>query len=57
MNDFSPTVFDHITWSSDEVLSKTIENIVFLNKKHFLLPVLSDTDTEEDWLRVKHLCV
>jgi rSAM/selenodomain-associated transferase 1 len=57
MSDFSPTVFDHITWSSDEVLSKTIENIVFLNKKHFLLPVLSDTDTEEDWLRVKHLCV
>jgi rSAM/selenodomain-associated transferase 1 len=57
MNAFSPTVFDHITWSSAEVLSKTIENIAFLNKKHFLLPVLSDTDTEEDWLRVKHLCV
>ncbi len=56
MTSFEPTVFDNITWSSSEVLSKTIENIEHLDKNYFLLPVLSDTDTEEDWLRVKHLC-
>ncbi len=56
MTSFEPTVFDNITWSSNEVLSKTIENIEHLDKNYFLLPVLSDTDTEKDWLRVKHLC-
>lgn len=49
MNSFEPTVFDHVTWSTETVLSQTITNIKTLNKNHALLTVLSDIDYEEDW--------
>ncbi len=49
MNSFEPTVFDHVTWSTETVLSQTITNIKALNKNHALLTVLSDIDYEEDW--------
>ena len=49
MNSFEPTVFDHVTWSTETVLSQTIANIKALNKNHALLTVLSDIDYEEDW--------
>lgn len=55
MSSFEPSVFDNIVWSSDSVFSKTIENITLREKSFALLPMLSDTDTEADWLRVKSL--
>lgn len=51
MSQFSPAVFENITWSTSEVLPKTIEIIESLGKKYFLLPELSDIDREEDWLK------
>jgi hypothetical protein len=55
MNTFQPSVFDNIEWSTDEVLSKTIQNIAALQKNYALLPTLSDLDNENDWNSVKHL--
>ena len=51
MNEYEPSVFENIEWSTESVFSKTIENIELLNKKYALLPVLSDIDYEEDWLK------
>ena len=55
MNYFEASVFENIEWSTDEVLSKTVEKINDLGKKVAFLPTLSDTDTEEDWKKIKHL--
>lgn len=49
MRNFEPTVFDHVAWSTEEVLNQTIQNIKALNKNYALLTVLSDIDYEEDW--------
>ncbi len=55
MNHFMPSVFDNIQWSEAKVFDDTVEKINRLNKKYSCLPTLSDTDTEIDWLRLKHL--
>ena len=49
MNQFTSEIFDNIEWSTSNVLPKTIEIIQNLGKNYYLLPELSDIDTEEDW--------
>ena len=55
MNYFEPSIFENMEWSTDEVFSKTVVKINELNKKATFLPMLSDTDNEEDWKKIKHL--
>ena len=43
-------LFENKTWSTDKVLSETINDISALQLSYSFLPVLSDIDTEEDWL-------
>jgi uncharacterized protein len=57
MNYFEPSIFENIEWSTNSVLTKTLEKINSLNKNTFLLPTLRDTDNEEDWKKIKHLLV
>jgi len=49
MNDFEPSIFENIDWSTDQVFDQTINTIKKLNKSCYLLPELSDIDYEEDW--------
>ena len=49
MNQYSPEIFKNIAWSTSQVFPKTVEIIEHLSKTYYLLPVLSDIDTEEDW--------
>ena len=51
MNQFSPEVFRDIVWSTDAVFPTTVERIEGMNQTYFLLPVLSDIDYEEDWVK------
>lgn len=46
-------LFEQISWSSEEVLSQTIDRIKGLGKRFYLLPELIDVDTIEDWEMVK----
>ncbi len=48
----NPMLFETIFWSSDQVLAQTIERIHTQNLSYYLLPMLSDVDTEEDWKAV-----
>lgn len=43
-------LFENKEWSSDRVLYSTIEDFRLMQLSFYLLPVLSDIDTEEDWL-------
>lgn len=52
MRNYEPAVFTGIEWSTPAVFSQTIEVIVRLGKSCGQLPVLSDIDYEDDW--VKH---
>jgi len=49
MNRFTPELFDNMTWSTDTVLSDTLQSIQSLGATYALLPQLSDIDFEEDW--------
>lgn len=49
MNEFSPTIFKNIEWSTEKVLPQTISKIQELRKTFGLLATLSDIDYEEDW--------
>ena len=49
MNSFSPTLFENIEWSTEEVFPQTIAAIEELGKSYGTLPTLSDIDFEEDW--------
>ena len=51
MNRFSPKVFRDIEWSTDAVFPTTVERIEGMNQTYSLLPVLSDIDYEEDWIK------
>ena len=44
-----PELYQNIDWSTEVVLSQTIDRIKSLKKSYFLLPELIDVDTEEDW--------
>lgn len=49
MKKLEPSLFEGIPWSTDVVLSRTLERIQQLGNAHTLLPKLSDVDTEVDW--------
>lgn len=51
MNQFSPSLFEDMTWSTDSVFSETIKRIEALGQPFYQLETLSDIDTEEDWNR------
>ena len=51
MNQFQPTLFQDIAWSTAEVFPTTLKRIKDLNATYHLLPVLSDIDYEADWQR------
>jgi len=51
MNQFSPTVFKDIAWSTAAVFPTTVERIKSMGKRYHLLPTLSDIDYEEDWVK------
>ena len=51
MNQYMPSVFDGIAWSTDSVLADTKQRIKDLKKEYVLLPALSDIDYEEDWIK------
>ena len=50
MKELEPSVFYGIEWSTEKVLSQTLEKIRATGKSYILLPALSDVDTEMDWL-------
>jgi rSAM/selenodomain-associated transferase 1 len=50
MRHFDETVFQNIEWSTDSVRAHTLDRIAAAGKTCALMPVLSDVDTEEDWL-------
>ena len=53
MRTFIPGLFHGIPWSTDQVASLT-EQYLNRNKISYgLLPILSDVDYEEDWIRIK----
>lgn len=49
MKTFEPSVFEGIEWSTETVLSSTIQQIENLQKRYVLLEELSDIDYQEDW--------
>lgn len=51
MNQYAPSVFEDIIWSTDSVLEDTKQRIKNLGMDYVLLPALSDIDYEEDWVK------
>ncbi len=51
MKQFTPALFENIAWSTETVLSTTIQRIEALRQSFRLLPELSDIDHEEDWIK------
>lgn len=51
MKQMEASVFRGIVWSTDSVHTDTLKKIQAAGKTCFLLPELSDVDTEEDWRR------
>ena len=49
MNQYAPSVFDDIAWSTASVLKDTKQRVKDLGLDYVLLPALSDIDYEEDW--------
>lgn len=49
MKKLEPSLFEGIPWSTNVVLSETLERIQHLGYARTLLPELSDVDTEADW--------
>jgi len=49
MNEYEPSVFENIDWSTEQVLPQTITAINKLKKSYHLLQELSDIDYQEDW--------
>ena len=50
MKALESSVFQNIEWSTESVRAKTVAKILAAGKTYALLPMLSDVDTEEDWL-------
>lgn len=57
MTKVHPQLFCQMPWSTDKVLPTTLQKLINENLSHYLLPVLSDIDTEEDWLNFKSLII
>ncbi len=49
MRHFEPSLFQNINWSTETVLTATIEKAKQLSLRIHLLPTLSDIDHYEDW--------
>lgn len=50
MRMLAPDLFREIAWSTDTVRATTLDRIAAAGKSCVLLPMLTDVDTEEDWL-------
>ncbi len=50
MRSFDASFFQNIAWSTDTVRAVTMERMALAGKTCLLLPLLTDVDTEEDWL-------
>ncbi len=50
-----PFLFEDIAWSTDNVFAQTVALMAVRELKYALLPVLTDVDTEADYLRSKKL--
>ncbi|WP_373521113.1 TIGR04282 family arsenosugar biosynthesis glycosyltransferase [Aquiflexum sp.] len=55
MNKVYPQLFWQMPWSTEKLLTLTLQKLNNDNLSHYLLPVLSDIDTEEDWLKFETL--
>lgn len=44
-----PALFNNKPWSTDQVFAETIADASKIGLRYFLLPTLSDIDTETDW--------
>jgi len=55
MKRLEPSVFRDIEWSTEMVRTQTLEKVQAAGMSCALLPVLSDVDTEEDWLALQPL--
>ena len=53
MRSFIPGLFKGIPWSTDQVAALTKEYLSQNEISFGLLPVLSDVDFEEDWVKCK----
>jgi len=51
MRTFQPSVFNDIEWSTEQVFAHTLRNIKNLDASYALMPILSDIDYWEDWLK------
>ncbi len=49
MNHFTPSLFEGIPWSTDQVASLSLDKMKALGGSCHLLPALSDIDYAEDW--------
>ncbi len=49
MRQYSPSLFEHIPWSTAEVAQLTLAKIEEMGASCHLLPALSDIDYAEDW--------
>ena len=49
MNSFTPSLFEDMPWSTDQVASLSLEKMKALGGRCHLLPALSDIDFAEDW--------
>lgn len=50
MNELQPEFFQNKAWSTESVLTQTLEDVKRLQLTYDLLPTLSDIDYKEDWL-------
>ena len=50
MKELQPELFQNKSWSTESVLSQTLEDLDRLQLKYSLLPELNDIDHKEDWL-------
>jgi rSAM/selenodomain-associated transferase 1 len=57
MNQIIPELFQHIPWSTDQVLAETIKVLQQKRLLYKLLPTLRDIDTLEDWEAEKNKVV
>jgi glycosyltransferase A (GT-A) superfamily protein (DUF2064 family) len=44
-----PSVFRDMAWSTERVLSQTLERVTELGNSFLLLPMLTDIDEASDW--------
>jgi uncharacterized protein len=49
MKKFNAEIFNHIPWSTEQVLSSTLNSLDYQGLSYYLLPLLNDIDTHSDW--------